>query len=119
MNCFAHLSHDPTGIPNGTHVDVVGIVLPLLHRIVSHRHGGVSYIGHPSIAHHAANFDVRFRVAEALSQGTPVCEVTAGHGLVDHGDFRRPFGVSRVELTPGEHRHPNRCEILRTNPIAL
>src|SRR5260370_35107029 len=103
MNCFAHLSHDPTGIPNGTHVDVVGIVLPLLHRIVSHRHGGVSYIGNPSIAHHADNFDVRFRVAEALSQGTPVCEVTAGHGPLDHVGICGPVGVSRDTVTPPPH----------------
>src|SRR6266850_221897 len=119
MNCFAHLSHNPTGIPNGADVDVVRIVLPLLHRIVSHRYGGVSYMGNPRISHHADNFYVRLRVAEPLSQGTPVREVTAGHGLVNYRDFRRPFGVACVKLTPGEHRHPNRGEILRTHPVAV
>src|SRR5260370_26675903 len=100
MNRLAHFRHDPTGVPNGAHVDVVRIVLPLLHRIVSHRYGSVSNIGNPRIAHHADNFDVRLCVAEALSQGTPVPEVTAGRRPVFSPDLLRPVALPRISPPP-------------------
>src|SRR5579862_4623690 len=108
MNCFAHLAYDPTGIPNGSHVDVVGIVHRLLPRIVSHRYGSVSYTGNPRIAHHADNFGLRvvddrgplLWIAESLSQRIAVRKVSASHRFIDHSDFRRPFAVTYIQFPP-------------------